>query len=195
MWSDFKHVCVCTHVHWSTFAWNVVNITAPLLHQIVREINVLNGEVIANYFNSAWICSWAGDIVVWFTWLLKSLLSVVILVWLQVYSFCVNVLTSNEWNTLVWLHDFLIRRMCAHKRDDHNKHFTLYSILMFSTVQLMSKLTLVCGEHACVLQFLSWLESKHAYDMKWTARKSTFVYYTQAIFRALHTINYSCDAR
>ena len=50
------------------------------------------------------------------------------------------------------------------------------------TVQPMSKSTFACGEHVCVLQFLSSLESKHVCDMKWAARESTFVYYMQAIF-------------
>ena len=50
------------------------------------------------------------------------------------------------------------------------------------TVQLMSKLTLMCGEHLCVLQFLSCLESKHAYDTKWATSESTFVYYAKLFF-------------
>ena len=63
------------------------------------------------------------------------------------------------------------------------------------TVQLKSKLTLTCGEHACVLQFLSCLESKHLCDTKWAASESTFVYCMRAIFRVLHVSNYLCDAR
>ena len=51
------------------------------------------------------------------------------------------------------------------------------------TVQLMSKLTLVYGEHSCVLQFLSCLKSKHA---KWAAHESTFVYCTRVIIRVMH---------
>ena len=67
-------------------------------------------------------------------------------------------------------------------------------IQWLATVQLTSKLTLACGEHACVLQFLSCLESKHACDTKWAARESTFVYLTRAIFRVLHASNVSCAA-
>ena len=51
-----------------------------------------------------------------------------------------------------------------------------------STVQLTSKLTLTCSKHTCVLQFLSWLKSKHVCDMKWATHESTFLYCMWAIF-------------
>ena len=68
------------------------------------------------------------------------------------------------------------------------------------TVQLMSKLTLACGEHACVLKFLSCLESKHVCDTKWAARGSTFVYCMRVIICVMHdskkhASNASCAAR
>ena len=37
-------------------------------------------------------------------------------------------------------------------------------------------------EHVCVLQFLSWLESKHACDTKFPTHESTFVNCMRAIF-------------
>ena len=61
--------------------------------------------------------------------------------------------------------------------------------------QLTSKLTLVCGEHACGPQFCQMTLSKHACDTKWAAHESTFVYYTQVIFCALHASNISCAAQ
>ena len=57
-----------------------------------------------------------------------------------------------------------------------------YQCTYIHTVQLTSKLILACSEHVCVLQFLLWLESKHACDTKWAAHESTFVYCTWAIF-------------
>ena len=48
--------------------------------------------------------------------------------------------------------------------------------MVSNTVQLKSKLTLVCGKHECVLQFLLCLDSKHACDMKWGASESTFIH-------------------
>ena len=62
------------------------------------------------------------------------------------------------------------------------------------TLQLKSKLTVMCGKHTCVLHFLACLESKHACDTKWAAHESTFVYCMQAIFRVLHVSNYWCVA-
>ena len=83
------------------------------------------------------------------------------------------------------------------KSDKSNSgSYGLCSVIYYIyTVQLRSKLTLACGEHMCVLQFLSRLESKHACDTKWAARKSTFVYCTRAIFHALHVSNTLCSKK
>ena len=62
------------------------------------------------------------------------------------------------------------------------------------TVQLTSKLTLAWGKHTCVLQFLSYLKSKHVCDTKWAAReqlsrtalKLFFVCCTWVIIRVMH---------
>ena len=84
----------------------------------------------------------------------------------------------------------------------------MFTYVCTCTVQLTFKLTLVCSERACVLQFLLCQESKHACDMKWAACKSTFVYCTQLFFMRCtrviicvmhnskkHTSNTSCAAR
>ena len=49
--------------------------------------------------------------------------------------------------------------------------------------------------NTCVFFNFCWAtQSKHACDTKWTAHKSTFVWYTRAIFCALHASNNSCPA-
>ena len=56
------------------------------------------------------------------------------------------------------------------------------------TVQLMSKLTLMCTEHACVLQIVL---SQLMCDTQWAACKSSFLYCMRATFCALYTIHIS----
>ena len=50
MWSDFKHMCACTHVHWFTYVLNLVNKTATLLHHIWTNTCFL----VVNIFNFSW---------------------------------------------------------------------------------------------------------------------------------------------
>ena len=65
--------------------------------------------------------------------------------------------------------------------------------MYLTTVQLTSKLTLACGEHACVLQFLSCLESKHVTrNGLYVSQLSCTAHET---FRMLHASNYLGDAQ
>ena len=90
----------------------------------------------------------------------------------------------NTW-TVNKVHTYYALKYIVYKTKEPNTY----------TVQLTSKLILAYGEHSCVLQFLSWLESKHTCDMKWATHESNFVYCMRAIFRMLHASKNLCAAR
>ena len=84
--------------------------------------------------------------------------------------------------------DVLNKNTYGAKKGEVNQKQQLSDYGYIATVQLTSKLTLACSEHACVFQFLLCLESKHTCDTKWAAHESTFVYCTRAILCALHAV-------
>ena len=68
------------------------------------------------------------------------------------------------------------------------------------TVQFTSKLTLACGEHTCVLQFLSWCESKHECYTRMGCMQVNFCALHKSIIHVMqvskkHASNASCAAR
>ena len=54
---------------------------------------------------------------------------------LYVFLVGVAVLTSNEWNSLVWLHGFLLKTAgaCAYIKNAHIQHFTLFNRINYIT--------------------------------------------------------------
>ena len=91
---------------------------------------------------------------------------------------------------------FLALQLTAVSLDTNKLLYLFASIIIrgIHTVQLTSKLTLVCTEHTCFLNFVRVTQSEHMCDTNWAAQKSTFLYCTRAVFYALHVSNPLCAA-